>query len=152
MFGIANVDGLAAALDAPEDRPLNVSWISDSLAVLPSGGPAPNPVRRLTSDRMRRLLAEASEKFDWVIIDTPPVALLPDANLLASMVDAALLVIGATKAPLAAIQQAILAIGRERILGVVLNRVEPMDVTTHYRGSYFYKEVAEQALPKDVQA
>ena len=46
----------------------------------------------LTSDRMRRLLAEASAAYDWVIIDTPPVGILTDAKLLGSMVDAALLV------------------------------------------------------------
>ena len=36
-----------------------------------------------------------SDAFDWVILDTPPVALLPDANLLAAMVDAAVLVVSA---------------------------------------------------------
>ena len=37
----------------------------------------------LTSGRMRRLIEEAREAFDWVIIDTPPIGLLPDASLLA---------------------------------------------------------------------
>ena len=41
----------------------------------------------LTSDRMGKVLGGGAEKFDWVIIDTPPVGLLPDAHLLASLVD-----------------------------------------------------------------
>ena len=49
----------------------------------------------LTSDRMRRLIDEAREAFDWVIIDTPPVGLLTDAHLLSSMVDGAVLVVKA---------------------------------------------------------
>ena len=50
----------------------------------PDGGPH--------LERMRRLIDEARDAFDWVIIDTPPVVLLPDANLLAAMVDGAVLV------------------------------------------------------------
>ena len=49
----------------------------------------------LTSDRMRRLIEEAKEAFDWVIIDTPPLMLLPDAHLLSSLVDGAVLVVKA---------------------------------------------------------
>jgi succinoglycan biosynthesis transport protein ExoP len=75
----------------------------------------------LISDRMRRVVDEARELFDWIIIDTPPLMLLPDANLLASMADAALLVVRAESTPHAMVKRAMEAIGRSRILGVVLN-------------------------------
>ena len=39
----------------------------------------------LTSDRMKSLVAEAASRYDWVIIDTPPIGLLPDAQLLAGL-------------------------------------------------------------------
>jgi Mrp family chromosome partitioning ATPase len=57
-----------------------------------------------------------------VIVDTPPLLLLPDANLLASIVDAALLVVKAESTPHAMVKRAMDAIGRSRVLGVVLNR------------------------------
>ena len=51
-------------------------------------------------------------KFDWVIIDTPPVALLPDAGLLAAMAEAAVLVvIGAARTPFDIIQRTVDTIG-----------------------------------------
>ena len=50
----------------------------------------------LTSNRMRRVIREARRRWP-VIIDTPPVGLLPDANLLATMVDGAVLVVRATR-------------------------------------------------------
>ena len=78
----------------------------------------------LTSERMRRLIDEAREAFDWVIIDTPPVGLLTDANLLASMVDGAVLVVKAGSTPYDLVKRAVDAIGRERLLGVVLNRAD----------------------------
>jgi Mrp family chromosome partitioning ATPase len=79
---------------------------------------------RLTSDRMQRVIDEAREDFDWVIVDTPPVVLLSDANLLSAMVDGAVLVVRAGATPHELVTRAIAALGRERILGVVLNRAE----------------------------
>ena len=65
----------------------------------------------LVSEAMKQLLSDAAEQFDWVIVDTPPVALMPDANLLAGMIDAALLVISANTTPYPFVQRASAAIG-----------------------------------------
>ena len=73
---------------------------------------------------MRRLIKEASEAFEWVIMDTPPIGILTDAKLLGSMVDAAVLVVRAGRTPAELIQRSVDALGKNRILGVVLNRAE----------------------------
>jgi protein-tyrosine kinase len=124
-FGLANLTGLTEALVADEDRKLALVQMSETLSVLPAGQPMADPMHVLTSNRMRRIIDEAARTFDWVIIDTPPVGLLTDANLLAAMVQAALLVVDAGRTPYTAVQRAIAAIGRDRILGVVLNRLDP---------------------------
>jgi Mrp family chromosome partitioning ATPase len=87
---------------------------------------------------MRRILHEAAARFDWVIIDTPPVGFLSDANLLVEMVDLAIFVVRAGKSPYRLIQRALDAVGRDRILGVVLNAVdESVDVAGYnYYGYY----------------
>jgi Mrp family chromosome partitioning ATPase len=87
----------------------------------------------LTSTRMKDLLKEASSAFDFVVVDSPPATLVPDAGILASLVDAAIHVIGAGSTPHGTIQRAIAALGRERILGTVLNRADKTSV-----GSYGY--------------
>ena len=100
----------------------------------------------LTSDRMRRLLAEAAASFDWVIIDTPPVGILTDANLLGSIVDAAVLVVRAGKTSAAEVQRAVQALGREKILGVVLNRAErrhSSEADSYYYASYYFVQSDE---------
>ena len=101
-----------------------VRQVSTRLAVLPAGRPSADPMAGLTSERMKRLLDEARQSFDWVILDTPPVMLLPDAHLMASMVDGAVLVVRAGSTPHELVRRAAEAIGRSRILGVVLNRAE----------------------------
>lgn len=124
IFQVPNVSGLTDGLKQPEERKLAIIEIADKLALLTAGRPDPDPMGSLTSDRMRRILEEAMTKFDWVVIDTPPVALLPDANLLAAMIDVALLVIGATNTPYDLVQRAVDSIGRDKIMGVVLNKVD----------------------------
>ena len=99
----------------------------------------------LTSQRMQRLIDEARAMFDWVIIDTPPVGLLSDANLLAAMVDRALVVVRAGSTPYDLVRRAVDAIGRDRVIGVVLNRVEQM----HMReaSAYYDQYYAPQPQP-----
>jgi Mrp family chromosome partitioning ATPase len=73
---------------------------------------------------MAQILDKAAAHFDWVIVDTPPVVLLPDTNLLAAMVDVAVLVVQAGSTAYDLIDRAVTVIGRDRVLGVVLNGVE----------------------------
>jgi Mrp family chromosome partitioning ATPase len=86
---------------------------------------------------MRSIISEARSQFDWVILDTPPVGLISDANLLASLAEGVLLVVGAGETPYAAVQRAVSEFGRERIMGVVLNRVNDKVLAgTYYREYY----------------
>ena len=98
--------------------------VSPRLSVLPAGRPTSDPMAAFTSERMRQLLAEARETFDWVIIDTPPLMLLPDAHLLSALVDGAVLVVRANTTPHELVKRAVEIIGRNRIAGVVLNQAE----------------------------
>jgi Mrp family chromosome partitioning ATPase len=105
------------------------------LTLLPAGRPDSNPLGGLSSGRMKRIVADAAELFDWVIVDSPPVGVLADAHLVSETVDAALLVVraGVTRFPdLAAAAD---TMGHERILGIVLNAVEPVEI----RGEGYYR-------------
>jgi capsular exopolysaccharide synthesis family protein len=138
VFQVPNTSGLSDGLAAFPERKLSLVQLSPVLALLPGGAPEPDPMGALTSARMRRIVTEAAAAFDWVIIDTPPVGLLPDANLLAAMVDAALLVVRAGRTPFAAVQKAVEAVGRDRVLGIVLNAVEPGAQRHNDDYAYYY--------------
>ncbi len=120
--------GLSAALKATGDEKLAVIPLSPTLTLLPAGPPDPDPLSGLTSARMKRILEEAASQFDWVILDGPPVGPIADASLLTRMVQGTLLVVKAAVTPHHQVIQAIERIGREQILGVVLNDVEPSAV------------------------
>jgi len=138
LFQLSNRVGLGDTLkQVPVDRHLPVQKISPTLWVMTAGRPDSDPMSVLISETMKQFLIDAADQFDWVVVDTPPVALLPDAKLLAEMIDSALLVVRANSTPYPLVTRAIEAIGTQRILGVVLNRAERSQVAVGY-GYYSY--------------
>jgi len=124
IFGIPPITGLNEGLKASEDRPMALTPVSERLFVLPAGRPEADPMSGLTSERMRRLITQAASSFEWVIVDSPPVGLLPDASLLSAFVDGVLLVVRAGKAPFSLVKRTVDSITHERILGVVMNAID----------------------------
>jgi capsular exopolysaccharide synthesis family protein len=137
VFQVPGDSGLSDGLRAGE-RTLSLFEITPQLTLLPAGQPDPDPMGVLTSEKMRRIIEEASARFDWVIVDAPPVGLLTDANLLGKMVDAVLIVVQAGKTAYPFVQKAVEAVGRDRVLGVVLNRVNLPDGTYGYKYDEYY--------------
>jgi capsular exopolysaccharide synthesis family protein len=124
LFGVQPQSALNDLLKQPPSTPLAPVRISELLYLLGAAAPDADPMGVLASPGLRAVVERASETHDWVLIDSPPIALLPDANLLASIVDVAVLVIKAGLAPYQAILAAIEAVGRERMMGVILNHAE----------------------------
>jgi capsular exopolysaccharide synthesis family protein len=135
LFRLPASGGLSEALYNPVPQKLNLVKLSDKLSVLPAGHALRDPMAGLSSPMLAAILEEAGEAFDWVIIDSPPVAVMSDAKLLAATADAAILVIAAGRTPFAALHRAAEALGRDRILGVVLNRVSESIAAP---GEYYY--------------
>ena len=86
----------------------------------------PNPAELLAGQNMARLLSSASENFDVVIIDAPPVLGLADAPLLASIAAGTLLVLGAGETRRGVVKAALkrLHFARAQMVGVVLNKFD----------------------------
>jgi capsular exopolysaccharide synthesis family protein len=143
VVDVSSSIGLSAALKADADGRLAVIPMSATLTLLPAGPPDPDPLKGLTSPRMRRILDEAAARFDWVILDGPPSAPLADSSLLAQMADGTLFVVLAAHTHYGAIQKAIESIGRERVLGIVLNRVSRDSLSAYTPYSYSSDGLAE---------
>jgi protein-tyrosine kinase len=121
LFRLSNAPGLADYLHADGGQ-LPIVEVSGTLSVLTAGNTNGNPIAGLVSDRMKKVVEEAASRFDWVVLDTPPVGLLPDANLLARLADAVVFVVAAASSPYALVQRAVSTVGADRVIGVVLNR------------------------------
>jgi capsular exopolysaccharide synthesis family protein len=138
LFGTPSAEGIHSALDAIRDgKPVSVQEVAPRLALLPAGKPVRYPISVLASDAMQRLILGASQGFDWVVIDTPPVGMLPDVGLLSSLSDAVLLVVEAGRVRYDLVQRTVESIGADRIFGVVLNKVPERELVAAY-GMHYY--------------
>jgi len=144
LFRVPNTKGLGEALKEEADGRVGAVQVGDTLTLLPAGNPEANPLGGLSSGRMKRLVADAASEFDWVIIDSPPVGVLADAHLVSETVDGAILVVraGATRFP--DLEAAAGTLGRERILGIVLNAVDAAEI----RGEGYYSRYYGNAPAK----
>ena len=109
----------------------------DGLYFMPSGPLPPNPAELLAGPKLMSLLSAASEKFDMVIVDSPPVMGLADAPLLASMAAGTLLVIATSDTRRGAVKAALkrLHFARARMVGAVMNKC---DFRTSHAYGYGY--------------
>jgi protein-tyrosine kinase len=138
VFGVDNVrTGLSEGLRS-ESAELALVQLSPRLSVLPAGKPEADPMAGLTSERMRVLLDEAARTFDWVLLDAPPVGIMPDANLLAALTQGVVFVVAAGVTPFQIVNRALDEIGRDSIVGVVLNRTATDAIPhTQYYNEYY---------------
>ena len=143
LFRIPNTTGLAEILRA-ERSDVPLLRLSTNLSLLPAGRPDETPMAGLTSERMRALLEQFNQDFDWVLLDAAPVGFMPDAQLLASVTGAVLFVIAAGSTPYDIVQRAIAELGPDCVIGTVLNRVESRNIpaTAYYDSYYAYGESA----------
>jgi capsular exopolysaccharide synthesis family protein len=113
---VGDVEAEAAGYRLPET----------SLDVLTAGGSPPNPAEILTSNAMLELIQAAASRYDFVVIDSPPVLSVADANLLSPLVDGVVVVANTStrRAALAKCMKSLEGAGA-RILGTVLNRTKP---------------------------
>jgi len=111
------------------------------LSVLPAGHVPPNPAELLGSKRFEELLTMLKTRFDWVIVDTPPVMPVTDAPIVAHVTDGVLFVVGAEMTSRGVAQAAIeqLVNANARIVGGVLNRVD-LDNNGYYYSQYYRRE------------
>jgi capsular exopolysaccharide synthesis family protein len=134
VFGFSAGRGLCEALRSAAGEMVPLVHVSPRLSVLPAGVADGDPMTALASPRMAELLDEAASDFDWVLLDAPPVALMADAGLLVRLTRAVILVIGAGSTPYTVVEKVVTEVGREHIVGTVLNRTDdvPASLANYY--------------------
>lgn len=147
VLGLSNETGLSDILlnAGAEPRILDVT---PKLSVVTAGPMRDNAQAGLASERMSAFLEAAVKRFDWVLLDSPPVGLISDAQILSQQVQGVIFVIRAGSTPFALVEKALAALGRDRVVGTVLNGVSYTEIpgTTYYGGYAGYYRPAHNTL------
>lgn len=107
----------------------------ENLFFVPAGRLVSSPAELVANGRLKILLNLVEPLFDWIIIDSPPAALVSDAGLLANQCDGVLMVVRSNATPFDVAHKARQEFRDKHLLGVVLNGVE---VSSSNYSRYYY--------------
>jgi len=102
------------------------------LSILPAGAPSTNPLELLQSDYLASVFAELRQRFDRIIVDTPPTVPFTDAAVLNGVSDGAILIVRAGKTTRPLVMRARASLAQSTLLGVLLNDVKFTPVDRYY--------------------
>lgn len=118
---------------------LELSKVEDlPLWIVCTGTIPPNPSELLSSERMKRFVEECAKAYDYVIIDTPPINTVADAQIIARYVDGIVVVTKSGSTTTDDLSEALDAVHRAggNLCGVVLNNLNMKAVKSSYRYKY----------------
>lgn len=140
VFGIDHAQGISSYLSRYQPiEPLIQRLPIPNLSVIPCGPIPPNPAELISSDRMKDLIRMLTERYDHIVIDSPPLINVTDPVILSTMVDGVMLVVHGAKSTRYMVQRArqdLLNVGA-KILGVVLNNIDLRN--EGYNDYYYYR-------------
>lgn len=157
IFKVRNLIGLSGYLTGKvtfEDviQKTNV----ENVWILPSGPHPPNPAELLNSRRMKELLALVKERFDIILLDTPPVLAVIDPVIISSLADSTVIIIRAGKTTRKPLAKAVAEIRKAKsdIIGVIFNEVKigPQGAVGPYYQYYQYdyaSAIDDKKKPRD---
>lgn len=138
-FNLTNRVGLTCLLTGQNiseetARPTHI----EGLSVITSGPTPPNPSELLASRKMRMLMEEWKRQYDVILLDTPPILAVTDAQIVAHLTDGTVMVLhsGKIKRDMVRKAKASLEHVNAKILGVVLNNVKREGAAGYYYNYY----------------
>jgi receptor protein-tyrosine kinase len=127
FFGLDEKSGLTAILQGERTLEQQLQEVPghDGLWILGAGRVPPNPAELLNGPKARQVFAALREKFDLVLVDSPPVLPVTDAMVLSTYADGTLVVVAAGQTRQAALQRTAerFAQAKAPVVGIVLNQV-----------------------------
>ncbi len=135
QYGVSTVLGGTAELDSA------IGYLEElNLYVMLAGPTPPNPSELLNSERSKAMFDKLADRFDYIICDTAPTAIVTDAVALSQNCDGVVFVIRQNYATVEQVREAISRLDNvnAKILGTVLNDYNAAEDSTSYYGQYYY--------------
>jgi capsular exopolysaccharide synthesis family protein len=136
------LDGLAGFSDLLRSTDNDVTpYVSKigNLDVITGGTFTSDSAGNLSIRRTREVLARLRERYDFIVLDSPPIVPIADSHFLAGLADGVVLIIRARQTRRELLRRAVESLGATNILGVVLNDVEYADTRYAYAYRYYQR-------------
>jgi capsular exopolysaccharide synthesis family protein len=144
LLGMDNSIGLSRFLAGNSGPDIVFQVPDEDMFLIPSGPVPPDPAELLGSKRMKQLIEQMREQFDFVLLDSPPIQSVTDSLALSQFVAGTVVVVRAGKTTYEVLEAGLkkLRAINSRILGFVLNGIRHQDSGRHYYGysSYYARD------------
>ncbi len=152
LFKFDRSPGLTDYLQGKASLPEVIKRLKGTnLFLLSAGSPVVNPLELLNLREVKVLLERLPTVFNWVVIDSPPMLFAADANLLATITDATLLVVRLGQTTIDSLNRALQGMSRNNVIGIVANaakRGELYSKYSYYRNYYYSDDKERKAEEK----
>jgi capsular exopolysaccharide synthesis family protein len=140
LFGLEPLQGIGEWWSAREEKGPIAQYVY-RLTEIPiwfmgAGSVSDQPSQILQSARFAEMFVRLASWFDWVVVDSPPILPLVDANLWSRLVDGTLLVVREGVTPLHALKKGFESLDNPKLVGIVLNEASDFD-HTNYADQYY---------------
>ena len=137
VFEVKNDIGLSDVILKKINLDNAVKKINDNLDLLTAGELVLNPIEIIDSKDMNLLLEDLKSKYDYIVIDTPPLQAVTDAQILSTKVDLTILVVRAEEVKKDTVKESIALINRvdRNIMGIVFNAGDTIRNKYHKYGN-----------------
>jgi capsular exopolysaccharide synthesis family protein len=134
QFGLGRLKGVADWLRGDLDRLDCIYHLQDfDFWLMPAGEPPADPLELMSQQSLCRLMEQASDLFDWIIVDSPPLLPLADTTVWTRVTDGVLLVtrVGNTEKP--QLLRGLEVLKKNKLIGVVMNSCTNPHHDNYYR-------------------
>ena len=146
MFGLGRNPGLSEYLQGERGLTASIYRLEGlGLWILPSGGAPTNALELLQSGRVSALTDRLTARFDWIIIDSPPVLPLADTSVWMRLADGILLIARQGTTEKRQLQRGLEALESTKLIGAVVNS------SKHSSDGYYYYSPAARSQPTNAR-
>jgi len=143
LFNLVNTNGLSDIIGQnAEWRQYLIKSNIPNLNIITAGRKPMNSTKFISSERFTTFLDEVRKEFDYVVLDTPPILLIPDSQIISPLVDGVVLIINSGKTTTAELKGSgdLLKRANANLIGAVLNNVKVKGGALGYGYGYGYGE------------
>jgi capsular exopolysaccharide synthesis family protein len=144
LFDIKNEIGLSSFLSGSVEQNIVKRTVDENIFLISSGPIPPAPAELLGSAKMKGLIKNLAEKYDFILLDSPPVQSVTDSLVLSQYVDGTIVVVRAGKTTNDDMESGMKKLHdvQAHFLGFVLNGMNNQDMGKYYYGysTYYSKE------------
>lgn len=140
IMNMSNSKGIMEVLMDKKDLKDSLQKINNNLDILFTGKIPQNPTEILSSKKMKNLIEQLKEEYDYIFIDTPPAGIVSDCSILSRYSDGVIYIIASKDSEIDYIKDSINGLKGAKIIGCILNKFDTREVSYYSHSYYSYGE------------